>query len=589
MNTIVFQKETKTIDELYIPLTIVQNGKKNNNRVIIDENLKNIFYDPIKILIIDSAGMGKSTLVKFLSNFCIKKRWSIPFLIELRKLERGQSIESFIVKEIQLDNEKITGIDIKELLKRGDFIFFFDGYDEILEEDKSYITKEIRLFLTYASQNSFVLTSREDDYLSEFGDFKKYHIKDLTSPEAFELIRKYDNYGEKSKELINEIKNNENYNALHEFLGNPLMVSLLYLTFQYKNVLHYKKHIFYRQVYDALFDRHDTTKGLGAVHKKKSKLDIEEFRKILCAIGFISLKTGKIEYERDEILKLINDSMDIFPEIKTNANDYLYDILHTVPLFIEEGLNYKWAHKSFAEYFAAVFICQECKNHENKLLKDICKSENNQKYYNMLDFCYDIDYNSVLDNIITPVLQGYVNLYNTTTKGNFDLWEIDMFYRYIDNIFIVKYVNSNTNQKASPIEDYIQAVKLLTKQKIENYNYLSSLSKNDNIIIAIQRKPSYEIIKLLFHKNMDIFKEVRVKEYSLKFLKKITEVGIYKLFTPDLDILSIPEYYNSLISRVYHNNIDFKGFILDAEKCQKKLIEITTDKEKISNDFFSLF
>ena len=40
MNTIVFQKETKTIDELYIPLTIVQNGKKNNNRVIIDENLK---------------------------------------------------------------------------------------------------------------------------------------------------------------------------------------------------------------------------------------------------------------------------------------------------------------------------------------------------------------------------------------------------------------------------------------------------------------------------------------------------------------------------------------------------------------------
>ena len=28
MNTIVFQKETKTIDELYIPLTIVQNGKK---------------------------------------------------------------------------------------------------------------------------------------------------------------------------------------------------------------------------------------------------------------------------------------------------------------------------------------------------------------------------------------------------------------------------------------------------------------------------------------------------------------------------------------------------------------------------------
>lgn len=72
INTIVFQNESKTIDELYIPLTIIQNGKRNKS-MILDENMKNIFEMPNKLLIIDTAGTGKSTLVKFLSNFCVEK------------------------------------------------------------------------------------------------------------------------------------------------------------------------------------------------------------------------------------------------------------------------------------------------------------------------------------------------------------------------------------------------------------------------------------------------------------------------------------------------------------------------------------
>ena len=267
INTIVFHNENKTIDELYIPLTIVQNGKQNN--ISFSKGMNNIFDTPIKYLIMDTAGTGKSTLVKFLSTHCIEKSWGYPFVVELRRLEKDQLIEEYILNDVQLICKKVKRVDIKDLIRRGDFIFFLDGYDEIVEDKKENVTKTIREFVTSSDRNCFIMTSRDDDLLSEFSDFKKFHIQELTKEEAYELIRKYDNYGEVSKSLIDEIEKDENYNVIKEFLGNPLMVSLLYMSYEYNRVLHHKKSIFYRQVYDALYFRHDSITWDANIHEKK--------------------------------------------------------------------------------------------------------------------------------------------------------------------------------------------------------------------------------------------------------------------------------------------------------------------------------
>lgn len=588
MNTIVFQHESKTIDELYIPLTIIQGGKKNG--ITVNENVKNIFSEPNKLLIIDTAGTGKSTLVKYLSILCVKNEWGIPFVIELRKMEKNQSIENFMVKEIQLSNKNIKAVDIKDLIRRGDFIFFFDGYDEILEENKTYITKEIREFVTYASNNNFILTSREDDWLSEFGDFLKYKIKPLSKSEAYDLIKKYDGYGETSKNLIEEIEKDENYIALKEFLGNPLMVSLLYLTYRYKSVLQYKKNIFYRQVFDALYDRHDTVKGVGVVHVKKSKLDSEDFRRVLCAMGFISMKNGMVEFDKDQVLDLIKRSINVFPEIKTNTKDFLDDILHAVPLFIEEGIEYKWAHKSFAEYFAAVFICKECKEHEEKILNDILKRERNQRFYNMLDFCYDIDYKAVVENLAYPILNQYVTFYdNMLQKDNkSELWEEEIFHRFISDIYLVKIDNKVRAKDRNIIDDYFEAWRLLEREGINSFSYANYLSKSENIILMTQRKCAYIIVKLLFLKGMDIFKKVKVKSYPTKFLKNINKIGVYNIFCEKRGESLLLNFHDAMMSIIYHSDSDFKGNVLDIVKCRNKIQEIEMEKKKLSNDFFSL-
>ncbi len=234
MNTIVFNRETKTIDDLYVPLTIVKNGKSYREKIVIDEDMENIFEKLHRILIIDTAGMGKSTLAKFAYLKCLEKNYGIPFLIELRKLEKGKSLIQYICDELRLSRKELTPEDIRFIVEKGEFIFFLDGYDEISKEDKEEITEEIRKFIVEFSGNSFLLTSREDESINMFSDFEKYHIRPLDKNEAYELIRKYDKNGELAERLIKEIESNEQYEILEEFLENPLMVSLLYCSYHYK-------------------------------------------------------------------------------------------------------------------------------------------------------------------------------------------------------------------------------------------------------------------------------------------------------------------------------------------------------------------
>lgn len=588
INTIVFSNENKTIEDLYIPLTIIQNGKRN--KLVLNKTMKNIFSLPIKYLIIDTAGTGKSTLVKFLSTHCIENSWGYPFVIELRRLEKDQSIEDYILKDVQLICEKIKYVDIKDLIRRGDFIFFLDGYDEITEDKKDCVTETIRKFVTSADCNSFIITSRDDDLLNQFGDFTKFCVKELSEKEAYELIRRYDNYGDVSKNLIEEIEKDENFDVIKEFLGNPLLVSLLYMSYEYNRILHHKKSIFYRQVYDALYFRHDSIKGNANIHEKKSKLDLESFRKVLCAMGFLSVKQGKVEFTKDEIIQLINDSVKFFPDISTDENCFLHDILQAVPLFKEEGVSYKWVHKSFSEYFASVFICQEYKQCEKIVFDSILNTDNNQRFYNMLDFCYDIDYKAVIDYLICPVLERYISFCDDRYKNNSKkaFMELENFYRFVDNIYFVKVDDKPRPKDRDTMNDYADAWRLLRKNGINTFSYLSHISKSENIVMSVHRKPEYEIIKLLFRKNVDIFKKVIIKDYSLRFLKNVKNIGIYNVFSDNMTEASFEFSREEILSLVFRNNINFRGNILDLEKCRLKLKELKEEQNKISKSFFSL-
>ena len=243
-----------------------------------------------KILITDTAGMGKSTIMKYmfidLIDNCIKDV-GIPIFIELNRLNKNRSI----LVEIQTElNSLSKGFDkdiLMSFIQKGGFIFFLDGYDEISICDRNEVTNDIQTFISKAGpDNYYILSSRQDDNLASFGDFQSFKIHDLTKKEAYELLTKYDVSSQKkiSNELIKELKTGK-YQSIDEYLVNPLLVSLLYIAFHYKAEIPLKKHQFYRQVYNALYNEHKLAQG-QTPHEKRSKLDIDDFDRVLRYVGY---------------------------------------------------------------------------------------------------------------------------------------------------------------------------------------------------------------------------------------------------------------------------------------------------------------
>ncbi|WWR15372.1 NACHT domain-containing protein [Lachnospiraceae bacterium JLR.KK008] len=404
MHTIVFRGIEKTIFDLYIPLTL-QCQREEGKRIVVNEkSMAEIMRNHKRSIVIDNAGMGKSTIAKYLATQAVIRKSGIPIMIELRKLKKEKYIMSFIEEQFDQFDKKIASADLKCMLKEGGFIVFFDGYDEIAVELRQTVTEDIRYFIERAPENTYILTSREESELSSFSDFLEYTIQPLRMNEAFALIRKYDNYGKHAEDLITKIKEEENLKVLKEFLTNPLLVSLLYKTYMYKGEIPYKKIEFYKQVYEALFNDHDKSKD-AYVHPKQSGLEINDFERVLMALGFLGVKRWQVEYEeKEELIHDIRIGIKNLVGSSPKPQHFLEDIIHAVPLFRKDGGTYRWIHKSFMEYFAAKYICYEMGDRKEALLYKITDGDNGMLYKNMLDFCYELDLKTFRKAVLIPWL-----------------------------------------------------------------------------------------------------------------------------------------------------------------------------------------
>jgi len=418
VNTLVFNNSQRFLKDIYLPLTLsLSNNPKIKHKV--DSYPHEICDEFGNVLITDTAGMGKSTLMKRIFIDIIDKNIGIPILIELRRLSKERSL----LKEIQ---EQLNSIDkdfdrtlLLELLSEGGFIIILDGYDEISLADRDIVTKDLQDFISKASNNEFFITSRPEQALLSFGQFQEFRIDPLNQKEAFELLRKYDNQGHISKLLIKKLQETDMSN-IQEFLTNPLLVSLLFTAFEYKQAIPFKKYLFYRQVYDANFESHDLTKGDSYTHDKYSKLEIDDFHRVLRYIGYKSFKLQKLEFTKDDLLKLIKDSKDFCVGLIFQESDFLNDIIRTVPIFTKDGNYYRWSHKSLQEYFAAQFIYLDSKSKQNSILENLYNHPNIEKFINVLDLYYDMDYKTFRNVIERNLLNEYKNHIQTNSYDELD-------------------------------------------------------------------------------------------------------------------------------------------------------------------------
>ena len=570
LNTLVFKNERRQLKELFIPLTLVNDSQltAGSESHCIKSFPKELMKRYSRVLITDTAGMGKSTLSKFLFLDVIEKGIGIPVFIEMRRLSKERSILMEIHSQIDALNKSFDAGLLLEFINTGGFVFFLDGYDEVALSERAYVTADVQEFVSKSQRNTFIMTSRPEMALSSFGDFQSFRIRPLKKPEAYALLEKYDGHGPISTRLVQELKSGQ-FSAIDEFLNNPLLVSLLFAAYDYKQTIPLKKSIFYRQVYDAYFDSHDISKGDSYVHEKKSKLDTDEFGRVLRHMAYECLKLHKIEFDKDDILRIIGSAKGSCPDLDFKPSDFLSDLLSAVPLFCKDGQYYKWVHKSLQEYFAALFIYNDAKNAQDAILKAMLHSQNVERYTNLLDIYYDVDTWGFKEYIELPVLELYLNYYSENFFSSKGLPQQEIIER-INHLFLREICILQTTEEEAMNPDSFQMVKARTDGLFKNDLQVVTFVSGIDLLLGTSRHPMLNVLTILVRRRPDLFKEYT--QYRRPAPHLLPEGGV--MYVNPHSVENDPEKYSDVNGYIAMEERGLFSRYLDFDACKKEVTDI---------------
>ena len=591
VSSIVNIGQNRNLKQLYVPLTITQksNSQKKKKHTIEFKKINKSFFKENSKLIVDTAGMGKSTLLKVLFINIVDNNQGIPIFIELRRINRENTIIDEIIDKLSSLHKKYMREFITRSLESGKFFFLLDGYDEVKIDERSFVSNQILSLANRLSKNTFILSSRPQDSLKSFNTFFEYNISPLKKEEAYNLLKKYDSTGNTSKLLIEKIES-EYYDIIREFLQNPLLCSLLYSAFDYRNTIPFKKHLFYRQVYDAFFESHDLTKSGAFVREKLSKLGTDDFHQVLRYLGYITYVNDETEFTKDEILNRIGGFAKLNSTFEIDESNILKDLIRSVPLFKKDGIYYKWAHKSIQEYFAAQFIYLDSHGNKDKILQKLSRSQA-KSHYNLLDIYFGIDNFGFHKNITREILNTLFEVLDKVKedcKKNFNNHHQKRVQLLFGREF---YVCLKPNDE---IFDKIHMD--------DEYLHMAVVSP-EKFAVKVTSNPILSYLNLLQKSNLPIFDEEsenRFKEDFFSFLiscedeLKIKE-NLFCRVCCDSSLanedINMTKTWNNLILRFYIENYPTREGIykiINVKKAQDFLDSIQTDISNVGEFDFGL-
>ncbi len=605
LETLVFPNYPTSFDDLYYPLTV--NGLDGidglaEKEFVIDSFRDDFLPDYKRILIQDDAGMGKSTILRKLFLSCIRENKGIPVLVELRKLNKSNLLLDEIISQFSTLRKDADKELLLKLIERGDFVFLFDGLDEIPLKNREDVVSNILKFIEKSGNNLYLISSRSESITSSFKEFQQFTVNNLKQEETFQLFRNYDKYSfEKiADDLIKLLSSKELENVRH-FLKNPFLASLVYKTFSHKRDIPKQKEQFYRKVYDALYEDHDLSKEGYYKRDKYCGLGIDDFESVLRCIGYKTMRLEKVELSKTEFLEIINGAKRFCIGLNFSASDFLKDLTNTVTLFRLEGLNYKWIHKSYRDYFATRFIIYDSGSKIDDTIRQLFEEE--ALNINVLDFLSSMAPKKFKHIVVKSAIDEFIKKYEHISSGLDNIINEQLLKNYINFYIDYSLFIGYFHKKGDSDRQYYNAFREYSEERSLSINHLTLVSTNDekkvNSTIIIKNKEQEELhnlLKLRFpllfvkstHTKLDTeFVNLKDKtwtfldkfyfktyfgEYSVKELSKDFSNG-YRQETLDLLRFSIDFLFDSISVFEYTKCVEMKAEIDKELQSENKAVD----------------
>lgn len=198
-----------------------------------------------------------------------------------------------------------------------------------------------------------MISSRFDSRFSSWEEFYQYYIQDLDKNKALTLINKL-NYDRQVKQSFLKELDNNLYESHLSFASNPLLLTMMLLTYEQIAEIPNKIHLFYEQAFLTLFNKHDSLKSMYK-RKSYSQLPLDDFKRCLEGFCILSYCDRLYSFEESQIFKYLNNAIKL-SNTNTNSENFLNDLLDSVCILQRDGLGFTFTHRSFQEYFTAQFL-----------------------------------------------------------------------------------------------------------------------------------------------------------------------------------------------------------------------------------------
>ena len=389
VKTLADMTEPRTLEGkngIYVDVYVDYKGKR-----ISTSTVDNMMQISNNIIVLGSGGTGKSMLMRHLFVNTQHRGSYIPVLVELRKIsnaDKADSLLKMIHSCIEEFDVRLDQTQFEYSLRSGKYLLLLDGLDEVKEEIQDRVENLIQELSKKYPRNGFIISSRREGV--DFNELETYTVVrslPLKKEQAVELINRIGKNGDKVKEFSGLLFK-ELFDKHKDFASNPLLLTMMYITFVDNNIIPEHLTDFYEAAYDALYKRHDANKdGVFERDYKCKKLGEKEFKDLFSYFCFQSYFMQQYEFNKEEIFEYIKNGMERLnlKELIENPEMFFNDIKDIVCLIVDEGSKFKFTHRSFQTYFAAYYTATQVPDEQQKTF--LSKEIRNQNFIRE-DFFY---------------------------------------------------------------------------------------------------------------------------------------------------------------------------------------------------------
>ncbi len=533
------------------------------------------------ILITGTGGLGKSMMMHHLLLNAVKSYDQLellPIFVSLKDYsDEYNTLEEYIFEKFESLGGASEIEELIELLESGSCILLFDGFDEITTDYRKSFEHRLELFADKYKQNMFVISSRPILGLGMLQRFTTLELCPFSKEQAIELVKKLNYRPDEpsiSKRFLEELET-KLFKTHREFTQNPLLLTIMLMTFEQYAEIPSKMHVFYREAYVALSQKHDANKG-AYNRVLKTGLTADQFADFFAEFCARSYRDEKFEFTDvlfDKYFNSLNERAK--SPIHVTSSDFRDDLVENMCLMYYEGGKYHFTHRSFQEYFCARYFSKQ----KDKTLKPIGDFFENKRSRNYTDKSF-----SMLHDMIPEKVEEYI--FEPFLASLFEECDNDDgYWTFLRKMYPVLYYETGETNSYSENEPE----SFLYDSIIHIYGIAASIDSSslpcDSRFVTTEwcyldeeyKSPDYETGDLVDVSDVPW-------DYSSNFGAPEVVGRNYELSVDD--VLEKRDQFMDVIAMLDSDSFPIKAEYQKARLLMQRLID---SKEKTGNDLFDLF